>query len=100
MPWPGRAEDIELAFEAPKGRADALYVVADPLMTTNQIHIKGSHGFDEQIFGANEQILERGQTYLSGIGLKAMWEEQRTGTLLLPPQSEEAEFNLLCQLRP
>ena len=49
MPWPGRAEDIELAFEAPKGRADALYVVADPLMTTNQIHIKGSHGFDEQI---------------------------------------------------
>ena len=59
-----------------------------------------SHGFDEQIFGANEQILERGQTYLSGIGLKAMWEEQRTGTLLLPPQSEEAEFNLLCQLRP
>ena len=69
-------------------------------MTTNQIHIKGSHGFDEQIFGANEQIPERGESYLSGIGLKAMWEKQRTGTLLLPPQSEEAEFNLLCQLRP
>ena len=63
-------------------------------------HVKGSHGFDEQIFGANEQILERGQTYLGGIGLKVMWEKQRTGTLLLPPQSEEAEFNLLCQLRP
>ena len=29
-----------------------------------------------------------------------MWEKQRTGTLLLPPQSEEAELNLLCQLRP
>ena len=62
MPWPGRAEDIEFAFEALKGRAHALHVVGDPLMTTNQIHIKGSHGFDEQIFGANEQIPKRGQT--------------------------------------
>ena len=28
--------------------------------------VKGSHGFDEQIFGANEQIPEPGQTYLGG----------------------------------
>jgi len=40
-------------------------------------HVKGSHGFDEQIFGATGQILEWGQTYLSGIGLKVMCEKQR-----------------------
>ena len=27
-----------------------------------------------------------------------MWEKQRTSTLLPPPESEEAEFYLLCQL--
>jgi hypothetical protein len=40
-------------------------------------HVKGSHGSDEQIFGAHEQISERGQTYLTDIGLKVMWEKQR-----------------------
>ena len=39
-------------------------------------HVKGSRGFDEQIFGANEQIPERGESYLSGIGLKVMWESK------------------------
>ena len=34
-----RAEDITPAFDALKGRADALYVVADPLLTTNRIRI-------------------------------------------------------------
>jgi hypothetical protein len=34
-------------------------------------------GSIEQISGANEQIPERGQTYLGGIGLKVMWEKQR-----------------------
>jgi putative tryptophan/tyrosine transport system substrate-binding protein len=34
-----RAEDITPAFDAFKGRADALYVVADPLVTTNRIRI-------------------------------------------------------------
>jgi ABC-type uncharacterized transport system substrate-binding protein len=34
-----RAEDITPAFDALKGRADALYVVASPLMTTNRIRI-------------------------------------------------------------
>jgi putative ABC transport system substrate-binding protein len=34
-----RAEDIAPAFEALKGRAEALYVVADPLMSTNRIRI-------------------------------------------------------------
>jgi ABC-type uncharacterized transport system substrate-binding protein len=34
-----RAEDITPAFEALKGRADALYVCGDPLVTTNQIRM-------------------------------------------------------------
>jgi putative ABC transport system substrate-binding protein len=34
-----RAEDIAPAFEALKGRADALYVCVDPLLTTNRIRI-------------------------------------------------------------
>jgi putative ABC transport system substrate-binding protein len=34
-----QAEDIVPAFEALKGRADALYVCADPLVTTKRIHI-------------------------------------------------------------
>jgi len=34
-----RAEDIATAFEAVKGRADALYVVADPLTYTNLMRI-------------------------------------------------------------
>jgi putative ABC transport system substrate-binding protein len=34
-----RAEDIAPAFEALKGRSDALYVVAEPLVSTNRIRI-------------------------------------------------------------
>jgi hypothetical protein len=34
-------------------------------------------GSVEQISGVNEQIPERGQTYLSGIGPKVMWEKQK-----------------------
>jgi len=34
-----RAEDIAPAFEALKGRAEALYIAADPLVTTNRIRI-------------------------------------------------------------
>ena len=34
-----RAEDIAPAFEARKGRADALYVVTDPVLTANRIRI-------------------------------------------------------------
>jgi putative ABC transport system substrate-binding protein len=34
-----RAEDIVPAFEALKGRAEALYVVADPLITSNRLRI-------------------------------------------------------------
>jgi putative ABC transport system substrate-binding protein len=34
-----RAEDIGPAFEGAKGRADALYISADPLLNTNRIRI-------------------------------------------------------------
>ncbi len=34
-----RAEDIALAFEALKGRVDALYVCDDPLLNTNRIRL-------------------------------------------------------------
>jgi putative tryptophan/tyrosine transport system substrate-binding protein len=34
-----QAEDIVPAFEALKGRADALYVCADPLVTSKRVHI-------------------------------------------------------------
>ena len=34
-----RAEDIAPGFEALKGRADALYVAADPLVNTNRVRI-------------------------------------------------------------
>jgi putative ABC transport system substrate-binding protein len=36
-----RAEDIAAAIESLKGRADALYVAADPLVGANQIQING-----------------------------------------------------------
>ena len=53
-----RAEDIAPAFEALKGRADALYVAADPLVTTNRVRINTlalgarlptMHGFREYV---------------------------------------------------
>jgi putative ABC transport system substrate-binding protein len=34
-----RAEDIAAAFEGLKGRAQALYVVSDPLITTNRVRV-------------------------------------------------------------
>ena len=53
-----RAEDIAPAFEALKGRADALYVGTDPLVNTNRIRINTlalgarlptMHGIREQV---------------------------------------------------
>ena len=53
-----RAEDIAPAFEALKGRADALYVCADPLVNTNRVRINTlalaarlptMHGFREYV---------------------------------------------------
>jgi hypothetical protein len=35
------------------------------------------NGFEKQIFGANEQVRGRGQTYMRGIGLKVMWEKPK-----------------------
>jgi putative ABC transport system substrate-binding protein len=56
-----RAEDIAPTFEALKGRADALYVCADPLMSANRIRINTlalgarlptMHGFREFVESA------------------------------------------------
>ena len=53
-----RAEDIAPAFEALKGRAEALYVCTDPLVNTNRIRINTlalgarlptMHGFREYV---------------------------------------------------
>jgi len=74
-------------------------VCCAPLRSRN-VSRRSYRGFDEQIFGPDKQVRGRGQTYLSDIGLTVMWEKQRTSTLLPPPQSEEAEFYPLCQLRP
>ena len=70
-----RAEDIAPAFEALKGRAEALYVAADPLVTANRIRINTlalgarlptMHGFRELVeaaglmsYGANFSDLYR-----------------------------------------
>ena len=64
-----RAEDIAPAFEAFKGRAEALYVIAEPLITSNRLRINilalgarlpTMHGFREHVeagglmsYGAN-----------------------------------------------
>jgi hypothetical protein len=37
-------------------------------------------GPEEQIFGVNQQIPGRGQTYLSDMSLKVIWVKQRTST--------------------
>ena len=44
---------------------------------------------NEQIFGVNEQIPGRGQTYLSDMSLKVIWVKLKNKHLLPPPQSEE-----------
>jgi putative ABC transport system substrate-binding protein len=70
-----RAEDIAPAFATLKGRAEALYVVTDPLLTTNRIRINTlalaarpptMHGFREYVeagglmsYGANFPDLYR-----------------------------------------
>jgi putative ABC transport system substrate-binding protein len=70
-----RAEDIAPAFDALKGRADALYVCSSPLLTTNRIRINSlalatrlptMHGFRELVvagglmsYGANFPALFR-----------------------------------------
>ena len=79
-----RAEDIAPVFEALKGRADALYVCADPLLTTNRIQINilavgarlpTMHGFREYVeagglmsYGPNfPDLLRRAADYVDKI---------------------------------
>ena len=53
-----RAEDIAPAFEALKGPADALYVVADPLVNTNRarIHTLAMGARLPAIYNAREHV--------------------------------------------
>jgi ABC-type uncharacterized transport system substrate-binding protein len=53
-----RAEDIVPAFEALKGRADAIYVVADPLVFTNRarIHTLAMAGRLPAIYNSREYV--------------------------------------------
>jgi putative ABC transport system substrate-binding protein len=79
-----RAEDIAPAFAALKGRAEALYVCADPLVSTHQIHINAlaasarlptMHGIGEYVmagglmsYGANfPDLWRRGGDYVDKI---------------------------------
>jgi len=57
-----RAEDITPAVDAFKGRADLIYVVADPLATTNRVRINTSAlaASLPTIHGQREQIEARG----------------------------------------
>jgi putative ABC transport system substrate-binding protein len=79
-----RTEDIASAVVALKGRADALYVCGDPLMSTNQVHINAlalnarlptMHGIGEYVktgglmsYGANfPDLWRRGGDYVDKI---------------------------------
>jgi putative ABC transport system substrate-binding protein len=79
-----RAEDIAPTVVALKGRADALYVCADPLVSTNQVHINKTalgtrlptmHGIGEYVkagglmsYGANfPDLWRRGGDYVDKI---------------------------------
>jgi len=58
-----RADDIAPAFEALKGRVDALYVTSDPLMNTNRVHI------NTLALGARLPTMYGNRAYLEGGGL-------------------------------
>jgi putative tryptophan/tyrosine transport system substrate-binding protein len=58
-----RAEDIAPAFEALKGRADALYVCGDSLLTTNRIRI------NTLALGARLPTMHANRQYVEAAGL-------------------------------
>jgi putative ABC transport system substrate-binding protein len=79
-----RAEDIAPAFEASKGRADALYVASDPLLNSNRVRINSlalgarvptMHGLREYVeagglmsYGANTpDLFRRAAEYVAKI---------------------------------
>jgi hypothetical protein len=58
------------------------------------------HGIEGQISGMNEQILGQGQTYLSDVGLKVMWEKQRTSTFSHRRRVKRLSLIRSANLRP
>ena len=67
-----RAEDIAPAFEALKGRAEALYVCADPLVNTNRIHI------DTLALGARLPTMYGSREFVEAGGLMSYGPNSRT----------------------
>jgi len=49
----------------------------EPVIGLAVVDCLNGNGFEKQIFGANEQVRGRGQTYIRGIGLKVMWEKPK-----------------------
>ena len=69
-----RTQDIVPAFEALKGRAEALYVVSDPLVSTNRIRIN-TFAFAARLptmHGAREQV-EAGGLMSYGVNFPDMF---------------------------
>src|SRR5262249_23258166 len=88
-----RAEDIAPAFQALQGRADALYVAADPLLNTNRIRVSAlapgarlptMHGIREYVEAGG--LMSYGPNVADNIAapLKApMWPPGRLGRTLM-----------------
>ena len=58
-----RAEDIAPAFDALKGRADALYVCNDPLVNTNRIKAQNGHAARAVVCNAHDGLDMRQPDY-------------------------------------
>jgi hypothetical protein len=63
-----RAEDIAPAFEAIEGRADALYVIPDPIVNTNRIRINtlALGARLPTMLGTRDAVREAGLMFKSG----------------------------------
>ena len=69
-----RAEDIAPAFEALKGRAEALYVCGDPLVTTNRIRINTlALGARLPSMHGNRELVEAGGLMAYGPNFPDLW---------------------------
>jgi putative ABC transport system substrate-binding protein len=69
-----RAEDIAAAFETLRGRAEALFVVADPLINTNQVGINTlAQGARLPTMSGFREYVETGGLMSYGANIPDMW---------------------------